>query len=218
MKRYVLAVAVVVGLSSAPARAETLPLIEGMPTTYTPGQSFTFTVRVPEMLGLSGYRLELVFSAETPNPRILAAPSFTPSASDPSTYVFGTSDQAAFTLDTSGPDVRLVLTDSFAAPRDPPTDVTPGQNDFLATVTVTPLAAANGLPAVTGPITISIGAGTSFLFSSESGPFDALEPFVVAEADTPPVGNPVPAPPGLLLLAIGGLALGARTRFARRAA
>lgn len=216
MKRYVLAVAVVVGLSAAPARAETLPLIEGMPTTYTPGVPFTFTLRIPELLGLTGYRLELVFATETPDPRLLASPSFDPPAGN--TYVFGTPDQAAFTLDTSGPDVRLTITDSFDTPRDPPTDVTPGQNDFLATITVTPLAAANGLPAVSGPITISIGEGTRFVFSTESGPFDPPEPFTVFEAETPPVGNPVPAPPGLLLLAIGGLALGARARLARHKA
>lgn len=216
MKRYVLAVAVVAGLSAAPARAETLPLIEGMPATYTAGVPFTFTLRVPELLGLSGYQLELVFATETPDPRLLAAPSF--AAPAPNTYVFGTADQAAFTLDTSGPDVRLTISDSFDTPRDPPTDVTPGQNDFLATITVSPLAAENGLPAVSGPITISIGGGTSFLFSTESGPFDAPGPFVVVEAEAPPGGNPVPAPPGLLLLAIGGLALGARGRLARRTA
>lgn len=218
MKRYLLAVAVLAGLTSAPARADSLPLIEGLRTEYVPGQAFSFTVRIPELLGLSGYRLELVFSTEAPNPRLLAAPSFTPTAGDPSTYVFGPTDQAAFTLDMSGPDVRLTITDSFDAPRDPPTDVTPENgNSFLATVTVTPLAASNGLPSVSGPITISIGGNTSFLISSESGPFDTPGPFTIQQAE-PPSGNPVPAPPAVLLLGIGGLALAARARLTRRAA
>jgi hypothetical protein len=202
-----LAVVATIGCWAAPARADTLPLVEGLPATYTPGESFTFTLRVPELPDLTSYRLELVFSTTPTNPALVAFPTVAPGAS----YVFPTSENFGFQFDapTGAQEVRLTLTDSIV-----PDSViaTPGQNDALATITVSPGAG------LTGPITLSIGENTRFDYNAELG---AYEP----PTDIPPIrpassggGNPVPAPPGVVLLVIGGLLLGARARFARRAA
>lgn len=213
MKRAVLAVVAAVGLTAAPARAETLPLIEGMPSTYTPGQPFSFTLRVPELLGLAAYNLELKFGTTVTNPPLLAFA--TPADAD--RYVFGSTDRLGFgfAIDPNGTEVRLSLIDPFdnLPGRDPGVDVVAGANDTLATITVSP---GVGL---TGPITISVGDATNFQYILESGTFDPPSPFVVQQADTgPPVGgNPVPAPPAALLLGFGAVALLARAKLTRRA-
>ena len=98
MKRMALAVVVLAGLS-APARAETLPLIEGLPAAYTPGEQFTFTVRVPELIGLIGYRLDLVLTTGA-NSQLLAFPTFPTDGS----YPFGNSEAmfGLFLLEETG--------------------------------------------------------------------------------------------------------------------
>jgi len=205
MKRTALAVIVLVGLSNAPAQAETVPLIEGLPASYTPGEQFTFAVRVPELIGLLGYRLDLVFTTEA-NSQLLAFPTFPTDGS----YPFVTS-QAMFELSGFGSSVvTLSISDPAnlaGPPRDPPADVTPGVNDFLATITVAP-------GGVTGNINITIADSTVFLLQ-EGGEVRGFGSFDVPQAV--PSGNPVPAPPGVVLLSLGALVFGARSRFARRA-
>jgi hypothetical protein len=215
MTRAVLAVMAAVGLTAGPARAETLPLVEGMPSTYTPGQPFSFTLRVPELLGLTAYNLQLKFGTEVTNPPLLVFA--TPAG--PDRYVFGTTERLGFGLETdpNGTEVRFSLIDPLdnLPPREPGVDVVAGANDTLGTITVSP---GVGL---TGPITISIGNTTNFNYLSESGPIDPPGPFVVQQADTgsPPVGgNPVPAPPAALLFGIGAVALAARAKLTRRSA
>jgi hypothetical protein len=207
MRRMALAVVVLFGCWAAPARADTLPLIEGLPTTYTPGESFTFTIRVPELPDLTSYQLELVFSTTVTNPALLSFPTVAPSGS----YVFPTSENFGFQFDapTGTQEVRLTLTDSIL-----PESViaTPGQNDTLATITVSPGAS------LTGPIMLSIGENTRFDYNAELGAYEPPTDIPPIEQAAPPNGgNPVPAPPGVVLLALGGLLLGARARFVRRA-
>lgn len=206
MRRMAFAMAALVGFCAAPARADTVPLFEGIPATYTPGQPFAFTLRLPEMIGLLSYQLELVFGTAVTNPPLLAFPSFVPPP-DGTSYVFGSADLAgfAFLAPPGATDVRLTLTDP-ADPDEPqgPADVVAGANDFLATITVAPGAD------LTGPITIGIGNSVFLLLEGE--PPGPPEPVVVAQSDP----NAVPAPAGAVLLGLGALLLGARSRLLRR--
>ena len=207
MRRMAFAVVFVL-CCAAPGRADTLPILEGVPAFYTPGQSFSFALRVPELPDLTDYRLELVFSTEVTDPSLLAFPTVAP----PGSYVFPTSANFGFQLDAplGGQEVQLTLTDSIL-----PDSViaTPGQNDQLATITVLP--GAN----LTGTITLSIGFGTQFNYNAEIGSYEPpVDIPPIAQDPSPGGGNPVPAPPGVVLLGLGGLLLGLRGRFARRAA
>jgi hypothetical protein len=205
MRRIAFAVVALVGFCT-PVQAETLPLIDGVPTTYTPGQPFTFTLHVPSLPDFSSYTLELVFSTTVIDPALLAFPIVAPVGS----YVFPTNANFAFQFDAppGAQEVRLTLSDSV-----PPLGVitVPGANDALATITVVPNAA------LTGPITLSVGSNTQFLYNMEANSYDPPGPIVIAQAE-PPSGNPVPAPPGVALLGVGAMLLGLRARFARRAA
>ena len=206
MKRMAFAVVVLVGCCAAPARADTLPLIEGVPGTYTPGQLFTFQVRVPVLLDLNKYMVELVFSTGAPDPSLLAFP--TAAAPAPGgRYVFPSNGNFAFeyTAEPGSSDVVLTFSDFTS----PPVNTVPGTNDTLATVTVLPGAGQ------TGPITITVGGGTAFDFNTEFGSPPPPEPIVVQQAGGG-TGNPVPAPPGAVLLGIGGLLLAGRRAVARR--
>ena len=206
MKRMAFAVVVLMGCFADPARADTLPLIQGVPGTYTPGQLFTFEVRVPLLLDLNKYMVELVFSTTVTDPSLLAFPTVAAPAPG-GRYVFSSSGNFAFeyTADPGSSDVVLTFSD-FSSP---PVNTVPGTNDTLATVTVLPPAG------FTGPITISVGGGTAFDFNTEFGTPPAPEPIVVQQGGS---SNPVPAPPGAVLLGIGGVLLFARRAFVRRAA
>jgi hypothetical protein len=207
MRRMAFAVVALVGFC-APAQAETVPLFEGLPATYTPGQQFTFTLRVPELPEFSSYSLELVFGTEVPNPPLLAFPTVAPS----DRYVFGSSDDFGFALGVApgSPEVRLTLADPFdpTTPPRPGVFVVAGENDTLATITVAPNAELRG------PITLTIGNSTEFNYNTEQQTFDPPAPVVIEQGPLDG-GNPVPAPPGVVLLGIGGLVFGLRARLRR---
>jgi hypothetical protein len=203
MRKLAFAVAVLVGCC-APARADTLPLVEGLPATYTPGQAFTFTLRVPQLADFTNYTLELVFSTAVSDPDLLAGPAVAPA----DRYVFPSSANFGFQYDAppGAQEVRLTISDSIA----PDGVLTlPGQNDTLATITVTPGAT------LTGPITLSIGSNTSFGYNSEGGFIDPPADIPPIEQASPGGNNPVPAPPGAVLLGIGGLLFAARSYCSR---
>ena len=205
MKRMAFAVVVVLGWCATPARADTLPLITGVPGTYTPGQTFSFQVSLPFLLDLNAYTIELIFSTGVPQPNLLAFPTVATAAPGgqyvvPSNSGFG----FQFNADPGSTDVVLSFSDSATLP----VNTVAGTNNKIATVTVSPGAD------LTGPITISVGNGTSFNFNPEGPDYPSPEPIVVQQADTGP-GNPVPAPPAVVLLGIGGLLLAARRRFRR---
>ena len=208
MKRMAFAVVVLVGCCAAPARADTLPLIEGVPGTYTPGQLFTFQVRVLSLLDLNKYMVELVFSTTVTDPSLLAFPTVATPAPG-GRYVFSSSGNFAFDYSAPPGSSDVVLT--FSDFTGPPVTTVPGTNDTLATVTVLPGAGQ------TGPITITVGGGTAFDFNTEFGSPPPPEPIVVQQAGGG-TGNPVPAPPGAVLLGIGVVLLFARRSFVRRAA
>jgi hypothetical protein len=193
------AVVALVGCCAAPARADTLPLIEGLPATYTPGEQFTFQLRAPELIGLIGYHLEMTFATDVGPAALLAFPTFPTDG----TYPFGTAN-ASFSFNT--PLATLTVSDppDPSPPRDP-ADVTPGFNDLLATITVAPDAG------LTGTLTISFTSNT--IFTLQEG--DNVQGFgsVQVQQGEPPSGNPVPAPPGVVLFGVGALLVCARARL-----
>lgn len=201
MTRNALAALALVLSATAPARADTLPLLEGVPGTYSPGTAFTFTVRVPALLDLSSYSLDLVFGTEVTDPPLFAQASAALTTADGGRYVFPSNAGFQSTLTTfdGGTEILLTLADSG-----PLTNTTPGANDTLALITVTPGAT------FTGPITISLGADTLFGANFEDGTPPGFEPFTVQQAGGGGDPNPVPAPPSVALFALGALALGVR--------
>ena len=202
MRRMAFAVVALVGWCATPACADTLPLIEGLPGTYVPGQQFTFTLRVPELPDFTGYSLELVFVTDVTDPALLAFPTVAPA----DRYVFTTS--ANFSFQFSAPpgrqEVRLTISDNVPFPG---VFTNPGENDTLATITVVPGAA------LTGPIRLSVGFNTRFDYHTEGTSYDPPENIQPIEQGTASENNPVPAPPGVVLLGLGALLLGARARL-----
>lgn len=204
MRRLAFPLIILVGSTATPARADTLPLIEGVPGTYTPGQAFTFQVEVPHLSNFSQYVVALVFGTTIPNPPLFVYSTAAPPA-PLGRYVFSSNAgyQSTATLVMDSPDITLTFADSTATPV-----VTQlGLNDTLATVTVIPEAG------LTGPITISIGNATQLTGEQTGdGGVSTPGPFVVQ-----PVGNSVPSPPGVVLVGIGGVFLGVRSRFRKSA-
>jgi MYXO-CTERM domain-containing protein len=196
MNRIALAALALALCATSPARADTLPLLEGVPGTYSPGTSFTFTVRVPELFDLASYSLDLVFATDLTDPPLFASATVAPTLANGGRYVFASNAgfQSTLTTFAGGTDVLLTLADSGAL-----ANTVPGANDTLALVTVAPDAT------FTGPITISLGANTLFDANFESGTPPPFEPITVLQAGGDP--NPVPAPPGVALFALGALAL-----------
>ena len=198
MKRTAFAVVAVVACWTSPARAETLPLIENLPATYTPGETFTFQLRVPELVDFTGYSLQLVFSTDVLNPNLFA---FGTAAT--SNYPFPSSAGFQSTLSTIQDGNQVILT--IADSTDPGVTVTPGGNDMLATITVTPGAD------LTGPIRLSIGPDAVFFYNTELNSYEAPTDIPPIEQGAPPA--PVPAPAGVVLLGFGALLLGLRARL-----
>jgi hypothetical protein len=206
MKRMSFAVAALVGFCTTSVRADTLPIIEGVPGTYTPGQSFTFNVLVPQLPSFSSYNLQLDFGTTVTNPALLSYPTVA-SPAPTGRYVFPSNAGFSFTFDSplGATGVSLTLFDSTS----PPVFTTvSGVNDTIAQITVAPEAA------LTGPITISVDGSSTFNYDNIEGPqYNPPPPIVVQQAGP---SNPVPAPPGAVLLGIGGLLLGVRRLSVRR--
>lgn len=206
MIRSALAALALVLSATSPARADTLPLLEGVPGTYSPGTSFTFTVRVPALFDLSSYSIDLVFGTEVTEPPLFASASAALTAADGGRYVFPSNGGFQSTLSTfqGGTDIQLTLADSG-----PLTNTVVGANDTIALVTVTPGTDFSGA------ITISLGGDTLVDANFEGGTPPPFEPITITQAGggggDP---NPVPAPPGVALFALGALALGLRRKLA----
>jgi hypothetical protein len=203
MRRMAFAVGFVIACGATPARADTLPIIDNLPSTYTPGQSFQFQISLPELTQFTSYSLGLVFNTDTDNPALSAS-----ATAATSNYPFPSSAGFTATPGGGGPNstqVTLTLSDSIPFPG---VTVTPGTNDQLATVTVTPDAS------LTGEIDLSIDPNSLFFYNTED--FNYSMP-----TNIPPIeqtmggGSPVPAPASAVLLGIGGLVFGVRVRLRR---
>jgi hypothetical protein len=147
----------------------------------------------------------MVFSTDLTHPPLIVFPT----VADPAPvghYVFASTGGFSFALDTpdNSNNVSLTISDSTS----PPVQTNPGANDTLARITVMP--GAN----LTGPIVLSFSA--DFVYSSEAPRLDPPDPITINQASD--TTSPVPAPPGVVLFAVGGLVLAARARLARRAA
>ena len=191
----------------APVRAEALPLIEGLPATYTPGEQFSFTLRVPELPDLTDYTLELVFSADGLHPSLIAFPTVAP----PGSYVFPSSANFQFVLSTvlDSNEVRLTLADSIGPPG---VLTTPGQNDTLGDDHGRPRRrpdrADHAFDRERHAVQLRHGGGCVR---------DAAARGDRAGRARGRQSGPR-APPGVALLGIGGLVLGLRGRVLRRTA
>jgi hypothetical protein len=181
-----------VAWNTGTCRADTLPLFSDVPGSYTPGMPFSFEITLPDGLnGLSTYNIGIVFDASVFNPKLSA------SANPPTSgYVFPTATGFAPNPSQSSPgpgfnEISLSFSDSS------PTSVsTSSSNNILAVVTVNP-----GI-SLTGDLTISFTDDTSVTYFSEG--FDSPEDSVTISQKPTPAPS-VPAPPGWLSLAIGGL-------------
>lgn len=202
MKRIALAALVALGLCTSSSRAETLPLILDTPAEYLPGTPFTFEVRAPGVVDFTAYSIELVFETGPGNPPLLL--SAAPVAGQ---YPFPTLSNFQAVPGSFAGSTTLTLTDSTAPPG---VLTTPGTNDLIAVVSVTPGAG------FTGSITISVNPSTlSFDLNSEATPsIEAPEPITVTQGTPPP--QAVPTPAAWLSLGIGGLLLAARRRVLRK--
>jgi hypothetical protein len=162
---------------------------------------------VPQLPSFSSYNLRLLFDTTVTDPALMSFPAVA-SPAPSGRYVFPSHAGFGFSFDAplGATNVSLTLSDSTASPV--PTTVS-GVNDTIAQITVVPGAA------LTGPITISVDPSSTFNYNNTAGPkYDPPPPIVVQQAGT---SNPVPTPPGVVLLAIGGLLLGVRSGLRRSA-
>lgn len=206
MSRMTLALVALLGCCAGAARADTLPSYVGISntSTYTPGTSFSFELLVPQLGDFANYTVELIFHTQSPNPALKVSVTAAPIGN----YVFPTNTNFHLVpgSDTNLNDVDLAFSDSTS----PGVITTPGANDTLATITVTPDASFSG------PITIKMGAETSFSYDLELGSIPQPKPITITQAEVG-VGS-VPAPPGVVLLGIGAVLLAARAHLCRRGA
>ncbi len=195
--------AIIAAWTAGTGRADILPLFTDVPTTYVPGTSFTFQITVPEINGLSNFNVDLVFDAAVNNPDLTAS-----AAASTTEYVFTTT--SGFSSNSfSGPgpnEVSVQFSDSIL-----PNVVSTvsGVNDSLGVVTVTP-----GTD-LTGSITISFDQSTFVNYFSEGN--DTTPGAITIDQGTPPP-VPMPAPAGIVSLAIGTLILVGRERLRKRTA
>ena len=204
MIRTALIVSLVLVSAAGTSRADTLPLI-GLPSGYTPGVPISFDVFAPGLSGLTDYTLQFTVTAGLP-PNL---PDLTVSAKAPAglagypfpdasnfnatvTSVAGVNGfNVAITDATSGAGVNTIL----------------GTNDRLATVTISP--SVN----LSGPITVQF-TQNDFTTARDVG-FDLPATVTIDQLPPAPVPDPVPAPPSLVLLALGGLCFVGRQFFTR---
>jgi hypothetical protein len=204
MRRIGFAVVALAAFFPAQAKADTLPLVDGVPATYTPGQSFTFTLRVPAMPDLTSYNLDITFDTSIANPPLVAFPTVATPSNTGEGYVFTSNANFNYTFDTPlGSSTRTLTISDFNSA----VTTVKGTNDLLGTVTVSP--GSN----FTGDINISFNPDFQYNFR-EGQRYNAPDTITVRQGN----GSAAPAPPGILLLALGGLLVAVRTRLARKPA
>jgi hypothetical protein len=203
MSRLVLALAALVTATAVPARADTLPLIVGLPTEYTAGTPFTFELRAPGLVDFSAYSLELLFETQGDSTSTLSV-SATRGVTPDYAFPLG-SFQSNTTIESGGTIHRLQVSDTG-----PMVNTTANVNDLLALVTVTPSLG------FTGTIQLSVDGGSLvFLVNSEVTP-EILPPenIPVINPAAPPT-NGVPTPAAWVSMAIGLAILGLRRKTVR---
>ena len=201
MTRLVLALASLLAAASVtPARADTLPLIGGLPVVYIPGSPFTFELRAPGLVDFSAYAIELVFQTQIDSNGLLtvgATRDVTPAYAFPLGSFLATT-----TVEPGGLTQRVLITDTGAL-----VNTTANVNDLLALVTVSPAAGFSG------SIQLSVNPANLFFdrnieTTPDINPPDNIP--VINQAAPQPPG--VPAPAAWLTMTIGLAILGSRRR------
>lgn len=198
-------VAAALFLAAGSARADTLPLI-GVPGSYDPGVSFSFDIYAPGLVGLTDYTLQFSVTAgaapNLPDLAVTAAPAST-AYPFPDTTNFSASNSAS-------PGVNSFFVTLSDASSGSGVDTILNVSDHLATITISP-----GVN-LSGPIVIEFTQNE--FTTARDVSFDLPPPIIITPREDPtPPTEPVPAPPALVLLGIGGLCLAARNRFRRSA-
>lgn len=201
MIRTALVAALVLLSAAGTSRADTLPLI-GLPSGYTPGVPISFDVFAPGLSGLTDYTLQFTVTAGLP-PNL---PDLTVSATAPvglAGYPFpdASNFNATVTSVAGVNSFNVTITDATSGAG---VNTILGSNDRLATVTITP-----GVN-LSGPITVQF-TQNDFTTARDVG----FELPGTATIDQLPSTPAVPAPPSLVLLALGGLCFAGRQFFAR---
>jgi hypothetical protein len=198
MTRTLLAAAALL-LAAGSSRADTLPLV-GVPSTYTPGQNFSFDVFAPGLVGLTDYTLQFTVNAGlAPNaPELSVAP-----AAAGANYPFPTDANFYTDQNTVANEIFVTVADATAGSG---INTVLGVNDRLATIAVSP-----GVN-LSGPITITFTLNQ--FTTARDVSFDLPAPIVINQNTEPPPAS-VPAPPAVVLAAIGALCLAGRARWRR---
>lgn len=201
MNRLVLALATL-ATAAAPSRADTLPLIVGLPTEYTAGTPFTFELRAPGLVDFSAYSLELLFQTESNSSATLSV-SATRGVTPDYAFPLG-SFQSNATLENGGTLHRLAISDTG-----PSVNTTANVNDLLALVTVSPSSA------FTGSIQLSVDGGSLvFLINTEVTPEVVPPENIPLITPSAPPTNGVPTPATWVTMSLGLAILGLRRRVA----
>lgn len=200
MTRTLLVAAAMVFATGGISRADTLPLV-GVPSGYNPGESFSFGVFAPGLVGLTDYTLQFSVSAGAPP----TLPDLTVSAA-PAATACPFPDISNFSSSQStSPGVNSYFVTIQDGTSGAGVDTVLGANDRLATITISP-----GVN-LSGPIVITFTQNE--FTTARDVSFDLPPPIIIPPNETP--SAPVPAPPGAVLLGIGGLCFLARSRFRR---
>lgn len=213
MRTALLALIALVGIA-LPARADTLPLIDGFDGLtadgkYVAGQPFSFDLRAPNLHALTSFNIDLIFQTPTANADDQIEISIVPGVD----HVFPggtfTTTKTTFPVST---DVLWNITGAAAGAG----VSTVGTDGRLARVTVTTKAGVDP----PGTITFFVEPGTFAIdFLNENGiAYEFPETVVVPLADPTTPNTPVPGPGGAVLLAVGGVVVVGRRWVRRKAA
>jgi hypothetical protein len=196
MNRVFCVVIGVCALTAFASRGAAEPiLLTGLGTTFVPGKTFTFDVKLPALSGLGSYNVDVVL--ESPTGIAGTDFFFDVAATIPSltAYVFLSSANYFDAANVDSPARhRLTLTDFDLAG----SDVEVGMNDMVAHVAVTTS------PTFLGPLTVGIHADGLILDTPNIAP-TPVEQFAMIQFETQNVPSltlvPVPEPTSIMHVA-----------------
>lgn len=193
--------------------------LENVPTTYVPGSSFSFDLRLAGATNLNAYTVSLLLESSTGVPgagndySFLDLPDNLSDLPSTSRYVFGTDGFGrGDSRGETGQVARLTLLDSFSD-FSAEVDTIPGQNDLIARIWISTSST------MTAPLSISFDPGDTLLLDSLGGDIPGLDTLDYSPA---PSGHliiqsaVIPEPSSLLQLTMAALLLYLRFRGSRQ--